>query len=233
MKEGADKVYYLIAESDAAARQSPHLEAFRERGIEVLLLSDRVDEWWMSFAGEFDGKTFQDVARGELDLGEPEATEKDEDEPEVEDEEPLLKRFKDALGDQVESVRRSTRLTDSPACLVLGEHDMGAQMRRIMEATGQSAPESKPHLEVNLRHPLIGHLNREVDEDRFADLVAIIFDQASLAEGQHGRRAGPIRAAREQAAPRPAGVGSSGFQPVCPWSAGWSVFRVASGQYHN
>ena len=183
MKEGGDRIYYLIAESDAAARQSPHLEAFRARGIEVLLLSDRIDEWWMSFAGEFDGKTFQDVARGELDLGEPDAAEKEADEPEVEDEEPLLKRFKDALGDQVESVRKSTRLTDSPACLVLGEHDMGIQMRRIMEATGQSAPESKPHLEVNLRHPLIGHLNREADEDRFADLVAIIFDQASLAEG--------------------------------------------------
>ena len=183
MKEGGDKIYYLIAESDAAARQSPHLEAFRARGIEVLLLSDRIDEWWMSFAGEFDGKSFQDVARGELDLGEPEAAEEEADEPEVEDEEPLLKRFKEALGDQVESVRKSTRLTDSPACLVLGEHDMGVQMRRIMEATGQSAPESKPHLEVNLRHPLIGHLNRESDEDRFADLVAIIFDQASLAEG--------------------------------------------------
>ena len=183
MKEGGDKIYYLIAESDAAARQSPHLEAFRARGIEVLLLSDRIDEWWMSFAGEFDDKTFQDVARGELDLGEPEAAAKETDEPEVEDEEPLLKRFKEALGDRVESVRKSTRLTDSPACLVLGEHDMGVQMRRIMEATGQSAPESKPHLEVNLRHPLIGHLNREADEDRFADLVAIIFDQASLAEG--------------------------------------------------
>ena len=186
MKEGGDKIYYLIAESDAAARQSPHLEAFRAWGIEVLLLCDRIDEWWMSFAGEFDGKTFQDVARGELDLGEPEAAEaaeKEAEEPEVEDEEPLLKRFKEALGDRVESVRKSTRLTDSPACLVLGEHDMGIQMRRIMEATGQSAPESKPHLEVNLRHPLIAHLNGEVDEDRFADLVAIIFDQASLAEG--------------------------------------------------
>ena len=183
MKEGGDKIYYLIAESDAAARQSPHLEAFRARGIEVLLLCDRIDEWLMSFAGEFDGKTFQDVARGELDLGEPEAAEKEEDDKEVEDEEPLLERFKDALGDQVESVRKSARLTDSPACLVLGEHDIGIQMRRIMEATGQSAPETKPHLEVNMRHPLIGHLNREVDEDRFADLVAIIFDQASLAEG--------------------------------------------------
>ena len=178
-----DNVYYLVAESDAAARQSPHLEAFRARGIEVLLLSDRIDEWWLSFVEEFDGKKFQDVARGELDLGAPEKADDSEDEPEVEDEEPLLKRIGEALGSQVESVRRSTRLTDSPACLVLGEHDMGIQMRRIMEATGQDAPESKPHLEVNLRHPLIVHLDKEPDEDRFSDLVAVIFDQASLAEG--------------------------------------------------
>ena len=185
LAEDADKVYYLMAESDAAARSSPHLEAFRARGIEVLLLSDRVDEWWMSFVDGFEGKSFQDVARGELDLGEPETGDQEQDEQEtgVEDEAPLLKRFKDALGDKVESVRKSTRLTDSPACLVLGEHDMGVQMRRIMEVTGQEVPESKPHLEVNLRHPLIGHLDREADEDRFADLVAVIFDQASLAEG--------------------------------------------------
>ena len=183
LKDGVDNVYYLVAESDAAARQSPHLEAFRARGIEVLLLSDRIDEWWLSFVEEFDGKKFQDVARGELDLGAPEKADDSEDEPEVEDEEPLLKRIGEALGSQVESVRRSTRLTDSPACLVLGEHDMGIQMRRIMEATGQDAPESKPHLEVNLRHPLIVHLDKEPDEDRFSDLVAVIFDQASLAEG--------------------------------------------------
>ena len=185
MKEGSDKLYYLIAESDAAARQSPHLEAFRARGIEVLLLSDRVDEWWMSFVDEFDGRKFQDVARGELDLGDAERAddEAEEEAPEVKDEAPLLKRIEESLGERVESVRKSTRLTDSPACLVLGEHDMGIQMRRIMEATGQETPESKPHLEVNLRHPLIGHLDRESDEDRFADLVAVIFDQASLAEG--------------------------------------------------
>ena len=181
-KKGANKIYYLIADSDAAARSSPHLEAFRARGIEVLLLTDRIDEWWMSFAEEFDGVKFQDVTRGELDLDDVESTEAKDDKVESEDE-PLLKRIGDVLGDQVESVRASKRLTDSPACLVLGEHDLGLQMRRIMEATGQAAPDSKPHFEVNLGHPLVERLGDETDEDRFGDLVSILFDQASLAEG--------------------------------------------------
>ena len=180
--KGQDKIYYLIADSDAAARSSPHLEAFRARGIEVLLLTDRIDEWWMSFADEFDGVKFQDVARGELDLDDVDSTEPKDDEGKSDDE-PLLKRIGDVLGDQVESVRKSRRLTDSPACLVLGEHDLGIQMRRIMEATGQAAPDSKPHFEVNLTHPLVERLRDEPDEDRFGDLVSILFDQASLAEG--------------------------------------------------
>ena len=179
---GQDKIYYLIADSDAAARSSPHLEAFRARGIEVLLLTDRIDEWWMSFADEFDGVKFQDVARGELDLGEVDSSESKDDEDESDDE-PLLKRIGDVLGDQVESVRKSRRLTESPACLVLGEGDLGIQMRRIMEATGQAAPDSKPHFEINLTHPLVERLKDEPDEDRFGDLVSILFDQASLAEG--------------------------------------------------
>ena len=176
------RIYYLIADSDAAARSSPHLEAFRARGIEVLLLTDRIDEWWMSFAEEFDGVKFQDVTRGELDLDDAEPTESKGDEDESDDE-PLLKRIGDVLGEKVESVRKSKRLTDSPACLVLGEHDLGIQMRRIMEATGQAAPDSKPHFEVNLTHPLVERLKDEPDEDRFGDLVSILFDQASLAEG--------------------------------------------------
>ena len=176
-----DKIYYLIADSDAAARSSPHLEAFRARGIEVLLLSDRIDEWWMSFVEEFDGLKFQDVARGELDLDD--AADESKEDTAKSDDEPLLKRIGEVLGDKVEGVRESKRLTDSPACLVLGEHDMGIQMRRIMEATGQAAPESKPHFEVNLTHPLVERLNDEADEDRFGDLIAILFDQASLAEG--------------------------------------------------
>ena len=179
---GQDKIYYLIADSDAAARSSPHLEAFRARGIEVLLLTDRIDEWWMSFADVFDGVKFQDVARGELDLGEVDSSESKDDEDESDDE-PLLKRIGDVLGDQVESVRKSRRLTESPACLVLGEGDLGIQMRRIIEATGQAAPDSKPHFEINLTHPLVERLKDEPDEDRFGDLVSILFDQASLAEG--------------------------------------------------
>ncbi|MCY3839571.1 MAG: molecular chaperone HtpG, partial [Gammaproteobacteria bacterium] len=179
---GQDKIYYLIADSDAAARSSPHLEAFRARGIEVLLLTDRIDEWWMSFADEFDGVKFQDVARGELDLDDVDSTGSKVDEDESDDE-PLLKRIGDVLGDRVESVRKSRRLTDSPACLVLGKDDLGLQMRRIMEATGQAAPDSKPHFEINLTHPLVERLKDEPDEDRFGDLVSILFDQASLAEG--------------------------------------------------
>ncbi|MYJ73974.1 MAG: molecular chaperone HtpG, partial [Gammaproteobacteria bacterium] len=135
-----------------------------------------------SFADEFDGVKFQDVARGELNLDEVESTESKDASGESDDEE-LLKRIGEVLGDSVESVRASKRLTDSPACLVLGEHDLGVQMRRIMEATGQAAPESKPHFEVNLGHPLVERLGHEPDEDRFGDLVSILFDQASLAEG--------------------------------------------------
>ena len=178
MQDGQKKIYYLIADNLAAARQSPHLEVFRQRGIEVLLLTDRIDEWFMTFVNEFDGKTLQDVTRGELDL---------DDEAKAEDraeDDGLAERIKSALADRVESVRRSTRLTDSPACLVLGEHDMGAQMRRLMEATGQSVPDAKPHFEFNPDHPLVLKLDGEADEGRFADLVKVLFDQASLAEGQ-------------------------------------------------
>ena len=178
MQEGQGKIYYLIADNLAAARQSPHLEVFRQRNIEVLLLTDRIDEWFMTFVNEFDGRPLQDVTRGELDL---DGEEKPDDEV---DDDALAERIKHVLEDHVESVRRSTRLTDSPACLVLGEHDMGAQMRRLMEATGQSVPDSKPHFEFNPDHPLVQRLDGEADEDRFGDLVKVLFDQASLAEGQ-------------------------------------------------
>ena len=178
MQDGQDKVYYLIADNLAAARQSPHLEVFGQKGIEVLLLTDRIDEWFMTFVNEFDGKSLQDVTRGELDL---DGEAKPDDEA---DDDALANRIKNVLEDRVESVRRSTRLTDSPACLVLGEHDMGAQMRRLMEATGQSVPDSKPHFEFNPEHPLVLKLDGEADEDRFGDLVKVLFDQASLAEGQ-------------------------------------------------
>ena len=178
MQESQKKIYYLIADTLSAARQSPHLEIFKQRGIEVLLLADRIDEWFMTFVNEFDGKPLQDVTRGELDL---DGEAKPEDGA---DDDALAKRIKDVLEGRVESVRRSTRLTDSPACLVLGEHDMGAQMRRLMEASGQSVPDSKPHFEFNPDHPLVLKLDGEADEERFGDLVKLLFDQASLAEGQ-------------------------------------------------
>ena len=178
MQESQKRIYYLIADSLSASRQSPHLEIFKQRGIEVLLLADRIDEWFMTFVNEFDGKPLQDVTRGELDL---DGEAKPEDPA---DDDALAKRIKDVLKGRVESVRRSTRLTDSPACLVLGEHDMGAQMRRLMEAGGQSVPDSKPHFEFNPDHPLVSKLDAEADEERFGDLVKLLFDQASLADGQ-------------------------------------------------
>ncbi len=181
MVEGQQKIYYLLAESFENARTSPHLEVFRKNGIEVLLMFDRVDEWMMGSLHEFDGKPFHDVMRGELELPGG-ATDKSEDEEDPETS-ALTERIQGVLGDAVTAVRPSQRLTDSPACLVLGEHDMGAQMRRIMEATGQSMPESKPVFEYNASHPLLERLDQEADEDRFGDLVLILFDQASLADG--------------------------------------------------
>ncbi len=181
MKEGQDKIYYLVGDSLKAARNSPHLEIFRRKGIEVLLLHDRIDEWLMGHLHEFDGKSFQDIARGELDLGKL-GEEEAEVEPAPRDE--LLKRLKNSLGDQVKEVRASRRLTDSPACLIVDDNDMGLQMRRIMEASGQKPPEVKPIFEINPDHALLRRLEREEDEARFDDLATILFGQASLAEGR-------------------------------------------------
>lgn len=183
LQEGQDKIYYVVAENFNTARRSPHLEVFRKRGIEVLLLSDRVDDWLMSHLQEFEGRKFQDVARGELDMDDASEEEKAEREKLQEESQALVERMKQPLSDEVADVRATARLTDSPACLVVGEFDMGAQMRRIMEAAGQPVPESKPTLEINPGHPLISLLDREQDEDRFADLAHVVFDQALLAEG--------------------------------------------------
>ncbi|WP_330924699.1 molecular chaperone HtpG [Candidatus Sororendozoicomonas aggregata] len=184
MKEGQDKIYYICAETYNAAANSPHLEVFRKKGIEVLLLSDRVDEWLVSHLNEFDGKQLADIGRGDLDLGklDDEADKKAQEEVAKETED-LIKRIKDTLKEDVEEVRVTNRLTDSPACLVVGQHDMGAQMRQIMEAAGQAVPTSKPIFEINPAHPLIVKLDQEADEDRFADLVKVVFDQANLAAG--------------------------------------------------
>lgn len=180
MQEGQEKIFYVVAENFNTAKNSPHLEVFRKKGVEVLLLSDRIDDWLMSHLQEFDGKPLQDVARGELDLGEDE---KKAQEQLQKDSEALVERIKSVLADRVQEVRVTSRLTESPACLVVGDYDLGAQMRRIMEAAGQAVPESKPILEINPGHPLLEKLDTESDEDRFADLVNVIFDQANLAEG--------------------------------------------------
>lgn len=184
MQEGQDKIYYVAAENFNTAKSSPHLEVFRKKGIEVLLLSDRVDDWCMSHLREYDGKSFQDVGRGALDLGDLDTEEEKQEQEKINEElKGLIERSKAALGDQVEEVRLTHRLTDSPACVVVGEADMGAQMRRLLEQAGQAVPESKPIFELNPEHPLVKKLDQEPDEDRFADLVSILFDQASLAEG--------------------------------------------------
>ena len=183
MQENQDKIYYVVADNFNTAKNSPHLEVFRKKGIEVLLLSDRVDDWLMNHMQEFDGKQFQDVARGALDLASDSEEEKAEQEKVAKESEALVERLGKVLEDKVTEVRATSRLTESPACLVVGEHDMGAQMRRIMESAGQPVPESKPILEINPGHPLLEMLDQEADEDRFADLASVVFDQAHLAEG--------------------------------------------------
>ncbi len=184
MQEGQDKIYYVVADSHNTAKNSPHLEIFRKKGIEVLLLSDRIDEWLMSHLMEFDGKQLQDVAKGDLDLGaiedEADKAAKEQQQEKLKD---LVERVEKLLAEQVESVRVTNRLTDSPACLVVAEHEMGAQMRKLMEAAGQAMPSTKPTMELNPEHPLVTKLDQEADEDRFADLTQVLFDQALLAEG--------------------------------------------------
>jgi molecular chaperone HtpG len=188
MKPGQDKIYYIIGESVAAARTSPYIERLAQRGLEVLLLSERIDEWVMGqLPGEvegFPGKRFKDAARGDLELGtlESESDRKRLDE-ERKESKGLLKRVKDAIGDRVLEVKVSDRLADSPACLVLGEHDFGAGMRRILAAAGQAVPESKPVLELNIGHPLVKHLDGLADTVRFKELSLLLYEQAELAEG--------------------------------------------------
>jgi len=183
-KEGQDKIYYLTGETYAQVKNSPHLEVFRKKGIEVLLLTDRIDEWLMSYLNEFDGKSFVDVARGDLDLGNLDSEEDKKAAEEVaKSKEGLVERLKTALGDAVSEVRVSHRLTDSPAILAIGEQDLGLQMRQILEASGQKVPDSKPIFEFNPSHPLIEKLDAEPDEDRFGDLSHILLDQAALAAG--------------------------------------------------
>ena len=183
MKSGQERIYYIIADSITAARGSPYLEQLRAKGIEVLLLADRVDEWMMGYLREFEGKRFKDVSRGDLELGglEDEASKAAIDEA-VKENKKLLKRIKDALGDRVAEVKVSSRLADTPACLVLSEGDVGSQMRRILAASGQAVPEAKPSIEINVGHPLIRRLDATRAEDEFGELALLVYDQAKLAE---------------------------------------------------
>ncbi len=183
MKEGQTKIYYITADSLPAAKNSPHLEIFRKKGIEVLLLSDRVDEWVASNLTEFEGKPFQSVAKGDLDLGGLADEEKKERESEVGEYKDLVEKIKKTLDARVTDVRLTFRLTSSPACLVSDQHGMSANLERMLKAAGQKVPGNKPVLEINPHHPLVQRLNYESDEARLADWSHILFDQALLAEG--------------------------------------------------
>ena len=182
MPEAQDKIYYIIADNYTAAKNSPHLEVFNKKGIEVLLLSDRVDEWLVSHLNEFDGKKLQSVARGTLDIDE------EEDKKELEEAEKtftsVIEHATKVLGDKVKEIRLSQRLTDSPSCLILEENDMSVQMQQIMEAAGQYAPKSEPILELNPDHALVKKLNDITDDDLFEDYTHLLFEQAQLAAGE-------------------------------------------------
>ncbi len=182
MPEGQDKIYYIVADNYTAAKNSPHLEVFNKKGIEVLLLSDRVDEWLVSHLNEFDGKKLQSVARGTLDIDE------EEDKKELEEAEKtftsVIEHATKVLGDKVKEIRLSQRLTDSPSCLILEEHDMSAQMQQIMQAAGQYAPKSEPILELNPDHSLVKKLNDITDDEVFEDYTHLLFEQAQLAAGE-------------------------------------------------
>ena len=184
MKSGQEKIYFVIADSVAAARSSPHIEQLKALGVEVLLMSERVDEWVMGQVEGFEGKSFKDAARGDLELGglAPEA-ERTKAQQQLKEHEGLLKRVKDALGERVTEVRVASRLTDSPSCLVMGERDLGSAMRRILEAQGQKLPESKPVLELNVEHPIVRHLEGVSEEGSFSELAQLLYDQAALSEG--------------------------------------------------
>ena len=184
MKEGQDAIYYVTAEGFSAAKNSPHLEIFRKLGVEVLLMYDRVDEWVVSSLTEFEGKPLQSVTRGGLDLGKlGGGAAREEAEKEAGEHKGLLDRIQSALKDRASSVRVTHRLIDSPACLVSDEHGISTNLERMLKASGQNIPSSKPVLEINLRHPLVQRLEDESDESRFSDWSHILFDQATLAEG--------------------------------------------------
>jgi molecular chaperone HtpG len=184
MKEGQDKIYFVTADSFAAAKNSPHLEIFRKKGIEVLLLSDRVDEWFVSSLTEFDGKALVSVAKGGLDLGSmADEAEKKAQEEKAADFKDLVEKVQASLGERVKEVRVTNRLTDSPACLVADENAMSGNLERLLKSAGQDVHGSKPILEINPDHVLVGKLKAEMGGERFEDWANILLDQAVLAEG--------------------------------------------------
>ncbi len=187
MKEGQEAIYYVTADSFTAAKNSPHLEVFRKKGIEVLLLSERVDEFWLGALHEFQGKALQSVARGGLDLGKLEDdAEKEAHEKQAEEFKDFIERVKGVLGERVKEVRITHRLTDSPACLVVDEHDFSGNLTRMLKSVGQAVPQAKPIFELNPEHPLVARLKSAAAEDaHFSDWSLILFDQALLAEGGH------------------------------------------------
>ena len=184
MKEGQEKIYYVTADSFAAAKNSPHLEFFRAKGVEVLLLTDRVDEWMLSYLTEFETKKLQSVAKGDLDLNQlADAAEKQEQAEEADAFKDLAEKIKSALGEQVKAVRITHRLTTSPACLVADEHDISGNLERMLKAAGQKVPDNQPILEINPKHALLQRLKLQSDDEKFSDWSHILFDQALLAEG--------------------------------------------------
>ena len=182
MPEDQDVIWYVTAENRKAAEHSPHLEIFRKKGIEVLLMSDRIDEWVMGYFTEFDGKQLRSIAKGDIDLGEID-DKKDEADAEDTEKDPLLGRLTTALEDEVTEVRASQRLTDSASCLVLSEQEMAMHLRRMLEQAGQEMPDSKPILEINLEHPLVKQLAEVESDEDFGDWASLLFEQAVLAEG--------------------------------------------------
>jgi molecular chaperone HtpG len=184
MKAGQEKIYYVTADSFAAARNSPHLEVFRKKGIEVLLMHDRIDEWMMSYLTEFEGKQFQSVAKGDLELGKLEdKDEKQELDKAADEYKELLQRMQETLGDKVKEVRVTHRLVDYPSCLVVEDQDIAINLRKMLEAAGQHVPVTKPILEINPQHPLVKGLKDEKNAQHFGDWTYILYDQAMLSEG--------------------------------------------------
>ena len=184
MKPEQEKIYYVTAETFSAAKNSPHMEIFRQKDIEVLLLTDRVDEWLVSSLNEFDGKSLQSIAKGDLDLSKFEGEDnKEEQEKAAEQAKDIIDKLKEALGDKVEDVRVSNRLTSSASCIVLNEHDMALYMQNLLKQAGQDLPSSKPILEINPTHPLVARMKQHIDDNQFGDWASILFDQAILAEG--------------------------------------------------